>query len=209
MNISNEVLKDWNNTILNVGGGNYSAMEDFKKLYPQECKFLNSMLLKRSSIRRNVKAMRTMSDYVYWGTLTYENEYNEMLESTKRKQALTFLNEYFSLWLCVEEYGTKSGRYHIHFLAVNKQDFFIDYDTMRERWHSFLEIERIPKWKQERKIKYLTNYVTKNVPRIRRNKRLIALEKDYSRMIKLQKLDFHYYDTEYYRNNMDILHTPF
>lgn len=203
------ILKDWNNTLLNVGGGNFSAMDDFKKLYPQEYKFLNAMLEKRKKIRNNCKAMRSMSDNLYWGTLTYDNEFNDLLETTKRKQALTFLNKYFSCWLLVEEYGSKSNRYHIHFLAIKKYDFEINYEAMRNDWHSFIEIERIPKWKQEKKIKYLTNYITKNVPRIRRNKRLIALCEDWNRLQSLKRNGFNYYHEDYYRNNTDLLELPF
>lgn len=207
--LNDVILKDWNNTLCNVGAGHFNAMADFKSLYPEEYKFLNSMLEKRKKIRRNVKAMRTMSDYIYWGTLTYDNEFNDLLETTKRKQALTFLNKHFVCWLLVEEYGTKSGRYHIHFLAIKEYACEVNYEVMRSDWHSFIEIERIPKWKQERKIKYLTNYITKNIPRIRRNKRLIALDNDYHHLDSLNRCGFDFYRTTYYKNNADLLDLPF
>ena len=94
------------------------------------------------------------------------------------------LNELFEYVLLVEEYGHDNGRYHIHFLGVFKLDH--DFESFkRTRNHSRQELRLVKT--REKVAQYLCKYLVKDLPRIRRNKKLVALAREYHKAKSLQR----------------------
>lgn len=207
MEITEQQYKEWNNAIINAGLGSNISLKQFQLDYPDLYRHMTSMLRKRTKLNKAIAAMTSMSPYLYWGSLTFNEEEEIKEEKTKRKQAIRFLNRFFRLWLMVEEYGTEGGRYHIHFLAVLKD--YTDYEVIRSKWHSFVQIELLKTYDYKRKVKYLTKYAVKQVPRIRLSKRTALLLKDYMKRNGWLIHHFNFYETEYFRNNDDVIDLPF
>jgi len=84
----------------------------------------------------------------------------------------------------IEEYGEEKGRYHVHFLGVMKEDK--TYLEFHSGWNSYSYIEGLRSVKKASK--YLCDYVVKQVPRIRRNKRLIDLMKSDKKELEFAKI---------------------
>ena len=88
-----------------------------------------------------------------------------------------------SVYVMVEEYGEDNGRYHIHGFLCFKYGFgFADF----VQWHSRQKIIELDNG--NKRIKYLTDYSSKQAPRIRRSRSLSALYtyfKKHKRMYKL------------------------
>lgn len=166
--------------------GRYVALNDFKNDNPEEYQFLMSMSNKRREIKDNALFMMSYSDKVCFGALTFDDSHDSSSESNKRKQAIRHLNEYMNCWLLVEEYGDENGRYHCHFIGVLKNG--IKYSEFNSSWHSFAFIEKV---KSRRKTaKYLCEYTSKQVPRLRRSKSLITCMKHYVKARKWNYLGF-------------------
>lgn len=190
--ITKELLDLYFNHVLpNVSFyGNKFVLDKFKELNPVESAFLISMTNKRSKIRKNLTLMKHCGDgHVAWFTLTFNDNKNDRELRTKQKEVINFLNECFVVWLFVEEYGGETERYHIHGFGIfshNKtmcDDFF--------KWHSIEEIEILKGKKLDKKVKYLTKYVSKDIPTIHRSKSLIKVEKVLKGPISLFKSGFY------------------
>lgn len=171
MAISESIRKEYFNALYNSQNGNNEPMKRFKFSYPKEYDLINGVYHKRIKLRQCIAAMKDVSsDSVYWGCLTFDEKSDKNLITTKRKQAQKHLNEVFDLWVMVEEFGEDNGRYHIHFIGVFKvgksfDDFF--------KWKDREQIEKVVS--EKRISRYLCDYMSKQVPRVRRSKNLIKV----------------------------------
>lgn len=162
----------------------YLPMQLFKEQYPQQYRHYCAVHRKRSILHLCYDAMEATNQKVYFGTLTYNNEKNENKITSKRKEAFTKLNTLFEYLCLVEEYGEDNGRYHIHFFGVFRvgQSF----DSFIAVWnHSRQNLREIQDGKKV--AKYLCKYLSKDLPRIRRNKKLVALCREYHKGKSLQR----------------------
>ena len=165
------------------GGWDY-PMTRFKEWFASDYAFISSMLHKRCVTRKNIDFMLWLKpEAVYFGDLTYSDKYDVKAIELKRKMAQRHLNKYFDAYMLFEEFGTENTcRYHVHFVGVLKKDFKAK--DVRENWPCFSKCKFV---RSSRGVAaYLTNYSTKQVPRVRRNKKLIQLEAEYK---KVQYLD--------------------
>lgn len=201
--ITKEQYEEWRNALLNAQAGNSKSIKEFGNKYPDLYKHISSMLRKRTKLKSTLEAYKSVSEYIYWGSLTWNNEHNDISEKVKRNQALRFFDKFFELYCFVEEYGEENGRYHIHFLGVLKAKD-ITYDLMRENWHSFIQIECLRPYEVSKKVKYLTKYCVKQVPRIRMDKRSVKLLKDYKRYKRMKCLGFDFYGVVFNKEIEDI-----
>lgn len=203
LEISKEQYDEWRNAIYNAQAGKSRSINEFAKKYPELFKHISSMLRKRTKLKSTLEAYKSISEFIYWGALTWDEEHNDVSEKIKRNQALRFFDKFFKLYTFVEEYGEDNGRYHIHFLGVLK-DKSITYDGMRECWHSFIQIECLKPYEINKKVKYLTKYCVKQVPRVRMNKRSVALLKDYKKYKHMKNIGFAFYEGVFDTQIMDI-----
>ena len=208
MEITETQFNEWRNAIANASFGNNLSLKKFKEDYPELYRHMSSMLNKRTKIKTTIKALETVSPNIYWGALTYNEEEDPKDEKTKRKQALRFFTKHFKLFMFVEEYGSDTERYHIHFFGILKERHE-DYERIREDWHSFMQITLLHDYEYVKKVKYLTKYAVKSVPRIRMCKRLGELVKDYKKRNSLFDYGFNYYETDYCNHMSDIIDLPF
>lgn len=163
---------------------NYDLLEDFRKSFPKEFSFLNKVHKRRTDVNLSIKVMQDfLAKPLYFGTLTFNKGKDKNKVASKRKEAFIKLNKLFECFLLVEEYGEKSGRYHLHFIGVFKEGF--GFDNFKRFWHSRQNLEKVDDPK--RAGQYLVKYVCKEVPRLRRNKNLIRLENAYKKGKRLQK----------------------
>lgn len=145
------------------------AMDCFKKWFPKEYSYFNSVLNKRTLMKRDIEFMQWLSnDCVEFGDLTFDNELDARTEENKRKKALRFMNKFFDVFFIVEEYGEEHGRYHIHFCGVLKKG--VTYLEFHNSWSSYCWIRKVKSVKKASK--YLCDYIVKQVPRIRRSSML-------------------------------------
>lgn len=203
MQITEEQYSEWRNAICNASVGNSKSINEFANNYPELYKHISSMLRKRTKLKSTIGAYKSISDYIYWGALTWSEEHYELNEKTKRKQALRFFDKFFKLYTFVEEYGEEHGRYHIHFLGILK-DKSITFDMMRASWHSYMQIECLKPYEVTKKIKYITKYAVKQVPRVRMDKRSVALLKDFKKYKHMKNLGFEFFEGEYSKLISDI-----
>ena len=178
MDLKEDVLKAYFNAVFNCSYYfDNKALEDFKSMYPKEYKVLNAFYRARTNIRESVEVM-SIFGVVQWFTLTFDNDKDKNKETTKRKMAQRFLNGVFSCYLLVEEYGEENGRYHLHGFGIYKEGKgFNDFIS----WDYRNKIESLTEGKIKKKIKYLTNYSAKSLPRIRRSKTLVYLLKRHKK----------------------------
>lgn len=158
------------------GGWDY-PMSRFKLWFPKDYAFISSMIHKRSTTRKNIEFMLWLKpESVYFGDLTYDNDYDVKPIPLKRKMAQRHLNKCFDAYMLFEEFGLQNTcRYHVHFVGVLKSD--VKPKDVRESWPCFSKCKFVH---SSRGVAiYLTNYNTKQVPRIRRNKQLVALQRQY------------------------------
>lgn len=184
---SEELKREYFNAVYNQQSGSNEPMKIFKENHPELFAMVNAMYHRRKTIRENVYCMRkiTNSDLVF-GDLTYDNEHDKESAATKRKQATRYLNKCFDVYLFVEELGSEHERYHIHFIGVLKSG--IEYKTFLDGWHSICHIQKVISVKNS--INYLTDYVVKQVPRIRRNKKLVDAFKHYQKSLMWSRYGF-------------------
>ena len=186
--INEDILKEWTSAQISASYGHYQGLALFKSKHPDEFKHLQSMSSKRKEIITAIDIMSCLG-VVHWITLTFDNESDCYKESTKRKQAWQLLNKYCGAVLMVEEYGEMKGRYHIHALATWKNND-IKYQDFYSEWSSRSSIECLEKWQYKKKAKYLTKYVVKDVPRLRRNKVFLVAQKHYKKHISMSNYGF-------------------
>lgn len=153
----------------------FAYLKDFKEKYPKQYKFYVCVHNKRSKVSKCISAMRLTNRDVYFGTLTFNETKNKNKRSSKRKEAFVKLNSVFKYVLLVEELGEEKGRYHIHFVGVFRDGK--EFNDFVKVWHSRQNIEKINNINKVSN--YLVKYVMKELPRIRRNKALIGLEREY------------------------------
>lgn len=159
--------------------------KSFKEKYPDLYPYINSMSNKRKILKYEVEAMSHYGGSLYWCTLTFDSENDIKQKCTKLKMAWRLFEKFCDLVLMVEEYGELYGRYHLHaFITFKKgarlEDFY-------KSWSSRITAKIIySNAFMVAKIKYLTKYSTKDVPRLRRNKKLIELIK-LEKKIKLKE----------------------
>lgn len=172
-----ELKREYFNALYNLQDGNNEPMAIFKNSHRELFDRVNKNYHKRKAIRENVFAMRMVSSELYCGSLTFDQVHDPQSEETKRKQARRHLDKYMQCYLYVEEYGEDNGRYHIHFIGV--LDYGITYKEFYNNWHSRVEMSRVKKIKSA--VNYLTDYVSKQAPRIRRNKKMMYIFNRYKK----------------------------
>ena len=181
--IGKETKKEYLSALYNLQFGSRTLMADFIKNHPSEYKLITTMYRRRCDLTDTIETMKLLNEPIYWFTLTFNNEKDTNNIETKRKEAQRFLNHICSVYVMVEEFGEDNGRYHIHGFLCFKYGFgFVDF----VQWHSRQKIIELDN--ANKRIKYLTDYSTKQAPRIRRSKSLSALYtyfKKHKRMYKL------------------------
>lgn len=167
-------------------------MKVFAERYPEAYKHLSAVHRKRATIKRSIEAMRELTEDLYFGTLTYNKVKDSNKITTKRKEAFNTLNRLFEYVVLVEEYGESGNRYHIHFVGMFRVGkTFADFTSA---WHSRQNLRVLASG--ENVAQYLCKYFTKDLPRVRRNKSLVRLEKAFSSARHLAKLFPSSFDTE-------------
>lgn len=176
MEIKEEVKREWFHAVLYDNCNLTSEYtKAFKEKYPQEYFYLHSFYRLRSVLKKDIDLM-LLCGHVQWFTLTFNNERDKSMISSKRKSATRFLNDLFVIYEMVEEFGEDNGRYHIHGFGVYREGKgFNDF----RRWSSRCKIQDLSKESLHKKVKYLTKYAVKDLPRRRRSKSLVFLEKKY------------------------------
>ena len=182
--ITDEIRKEYLNALYNLQSGSKDLMPLFISKYPGEYKLIMTMYRKRTELNNTIEVMKLLNEPIYWFTLTFNNDKNDNLISSKRKDASRFLNRICSVYLMVEEYGEDNGRYHIHGFLCFKYGYGV-LDFMQ--WHSREDIREL-KTGFKKQVKYLTDYSTKSVPRLRRSRSLSALNTYYKKYKRLYKL---------------------
>ena len=181
--ITEEIRKEYINALYNFQSGSKELMPLFISKYPKEYKLIMTMYRKRTELNNTIETMKLLNEPLYWFTLTFNNDKDSNTIETKRKDAQRFLNRICSVYVMVEEYGEDNGRYHIHGFLCFKYGFgFADF----VQWHSRQKIIELDNG--NKRIKYLTDYSSKQAPRIRRSRSLSALYtyfKKHKRMYKL------------------------
>lgn len=207
MIITKEQFKEWNDAITCAQFRNPYSLRLFKEKYPDLFRHMTSMLRKRTKLRTTIEAFRSVSPFVYWGALTWSEEENDLNELSKRKQATRFLDKFFACYVYVEEYGEEEGRYHIHFFGLMSK--FYTFDEMYNEWHSRLEIECLKDYQCSKKIKYVTKYAVKDVPRLHMNARAKQLVLDYRQKKKFDSIGFECLTRDYWTKIVDLYDLPF
>ena len=203
--ISASVLDEWREAVFNSQEGYYCLVEEFQKRHPQEYKIITAMYRKRVVLKDCLSAMQEMNEPIYWFTLTFNNKKDINDVKSKRKDAQKFLNKISICYVMVEEYGEDNGRYHIHgFLCFKYGRGFVDF----VEWHSRQKIELMEECKLKKKVRYLTKYAVKQVPRIRKSKTMVKLVKFY---VKNKRFKKHFPITyaEDYKNFIASVVNPF
>ena len=179
-----QVLQEWRQAVINSQFGFYNSVEEFQKRHPEEYKLITAMYRKRVVLKDCLNAMQDMNELVYWFTLTFNNKKDLNNVESKRKDAQRFLNKICICYVMVEEYGEDNGRYHIHGFLCFKYGFgFVDFCE----WHSRQKIELMDDSKLKKKVRYLTKYAVKQVPRIRKSKTMVQLTKYTSKHKRLKR----------------------
>lgn len=146
-------------------------IEDFKENHPIEFSYFSAVARKRKKVRNNLETLKGLGREIYFGTLTFNDRKNGNKIESKEKDAFRFLNSIFEYFLVVEEFGEINERYHLHFVGCFRNGFgFEDF----RKWHSRQNLERVKEI--DKVCSYLVKYVSKELPRIRRNRALVALD---------------------------------
>ena len=182
--ITEAIRKEYLNALYNFQSGSKDLMPLFISKYPKEYKLIMTMYRKRTELNNTIEVMKLLNEPIYWFTLTFNNDKNSNTIETKRKEAQRFLNRICSVYVMVEEYGEENERYHIHGFLCFKYGYGV-FDFMQ--WHSREDIREL-KTGIKKQVKYLTDYTSKSVPRIRRSKSLSALNTYYKKYKRLYKL---------------------
>lgn len=181
------LLSDYYKAMEFFSFGDFDKMDEFKKAHPKEFSRFNQVHQKRAKIRSNLMALKSLNKDLYFGTLTFDEKHDKNTETWKRKQAFQVLNRLFEFVLVVEELGEENGRYHIHFVGVFRDDK--NFDDFIKSWHSRQNLEKVENI--DKCTAYLVKYVSKALPRIRRNKALVMAEKGYKIGKHMCRIGFH------------------
>ena len=160
--------------------GNYYALDCFKKWFPKMFHDMQSILNKRTLIKRDLEIMKALSNNVVFGALTFSDSNLSVNEKNMRKKAQRYLDKTMKVYEIVEEHGTQNTeRYHVHYLGILKDD--ITYLEFHSGWQDYSYIEKVRNTKKDNKrvSKYLCDYIVKQVPTIRRTKQLTKLIEAY------------------------------
>lgn len=180
--VGEQTRKEYINALYNLQFGNKEPMTRFISKYPSEYKLITTMYRRRTDLTDTLETMKMLNDPIYWFTLTFNNDKDSNSIETKRKEAQKFLNRMCSVYVMVEEFGEDNGRYHIHGFLCFKFGFgFVDFI----QWHSRQKLIELDSG--NKRIKYLTDYTSKQAPRIRRSKSLSALYNYYKKNKRLKK----------------------
>lgn len=153
-------------------------MVNFKNTYPVEYKQLTSIYNARSKLYKCIKLLNYCDD-VYFGTITFNELKDKNSISSKRKETFKFLNTIYRCFVLIEEFGELNGRYHIHYIATKD----INYSFQKFlSWHSYHQLTKVYNYNVDM---YLSNYVSKGAPRIRKNKNMIKLCNYYKHLKRL------------------------
>lgn len=182
------LAREYFNALYNLQDGNKGPMDKFKSEHFELYQLVNANYHKRKKLRDNIKAMKSVSPNgcLCFGALTFDGEHDAQRIDVKRKQASRHLNKFMSAYLFVEEYGEEYGRYHIHFIGLLRDD--VRYLDFCGSWHSRAQIEKVISIK--RAVNYLTDYVVKQAPRIRRNKVLVDMFNHYQKSESWKRYGF-------------------
>ena len=181
-----ELMQEYFSALYNLQNGNNAPMKLFKEKHRELYSRVNANYHKRKIIRENVYAMKMVSKNIVFGALTYNEENNKKDLNTKRKQGVRHLNKYLACFIFVEELGSLHERYHLHFIGILKND--VSYLDFCNAWHSRAQIEKVISIK--RSVNYLTDYVVKDAPRIRRNDAMIELHNRYKKSLSWSRYGF-------------------
>lgn len=184
--INKDIVRRYYDAVHDLFNSYEETMEEFKRVYPLAYQRFSAVHRKRTRIKHCLSAMKIVSDKVYFGTLTFNVSKNENKIATKRKEAFKFLNSVFEYVLLVEEEGSERGRYHVHFLGTFKEGK--DFSSFKSGWHSRQNLRLLKD--NENVAQYLCKYLTKDLPRVRCNKPLIALEKGYKKGLIMERAHF-------------------
>lgn len=158
-------------------------LQEFKKAHPFEFSFFSCVSRKRKAVKSNLETLERLGRPLYFGTLTYNNEKDCNTQAYKRKEAFKALNDCFEYFLLVEEFGEENERYHIHFVGVFKLG--LSFDDFVRSWHSRQNLEKVHDIAKT--TAYLVKYVSKELPRIRRNKNLVKLDEIDKKVRRAEK----------------------
>lgn len=186
MSVIEEIKKEWLDALSKDSlflGNTY--VQAFKEKHKDFYYLFHSFYRLRCELQKDIESMIFVGE-VQWFTLTFDNKHDKSLTSTKRKNATRFLNDLFLCYTIVEEYGEDNNRYHIHGFGVYRDGKgFEDF----RRWPCRQKIEIMNSTKARKKIKYLTNYMVKDLPRIRRSKNMVYIR---NRFIQFKKIKLHF-----------------
>lgn len=200
MKIEKELIEIYKSACWNAFFHCYSQpLNDFKNNYPKEFVYLHRFYRIRTELNNDIQLMSSLGYQVYWCTLTFD----EISENEKkmRDKAFRFLNDVFSMFVAVEEHGEDNGRYHLHLFGCFKvgktfEDYF--------KWSSRSKIETLAPYKMKKKVRYVTNYAVKVCPRLRRNKKLVAVRKEEEKRRKWSNIGFNFYEKTFKQHVTDI-----
>lgn len=172
MKLTEDIKREWFHAIaLDSINLNNEHTKAFKCLHLEEYNLLHSFYRLRHDLNADIELMSAVGS-CHWFTLTFDNKRDKSLVSSKRKAATRFLNDVFLLYEMVEEYGEDKGRYHIHGFGVFREDKgFKDFI----KWPCRTKLQNLNKSNLKKKVKYLTKYAVKSLPRRRRSKNLVYL----------------------------------
>lgn len=186
MSVSEEIKKEWYDALSKDSlflTNKYT--KEFRERHEDLYCLFHSFYRLRVELKKDVESMRFIGD-VQWLTLTFDNKHDKNMIATKRKQATRFLNELFLCYVMVEEYGEDNNRYHIHGFGVYRDNkSFEDF----RKWPSRQKIETMNEVKARKKIKYLTNYMIKSIPRLRRSKNMCFIRNRFDSANKLNHFE--------------------
>jgi len=183
VDIDKDIVKEYYEAVHYAVWDDYFPMKQFKEKYPNEYRHFSAVHRKRVLINSNVEAMKTLKSALYFGTLTYDSKKDRNSIEYKRKEAFAYLNSLFEFVLLVEEYGEENGRYHVHFVGNFRENK--TFNDFIKGWHSRQNLRLLRE--DENISQYLCKYISKQLPRIRRNKRLVALERVYNQKKALKR----------------------
>lgn len=189
--VKKAIFEEWENALSEYYRfGDDNAISKFANKYSDDYTILRRMNLKRIAIKDTIEPLFLIGEHVYWFTLTFNNEKDSNSVEWKRKEAQKFLGSIAPLYLMVEEYSEKhTKRYHIHGFCVRKYSLS-EYEFFNEfrKWHSRQNIRLYKDIKQcLKRVRYISKYIVKDIPKVRRSKGMSRLFNYYKSIKKLRR----------------------
>lgn len=188
--VKKAILEEWEKCLFEFYSfGDNTRLNKFAKIHTEDFNILRRMNLKRLSIKDTIEPILLLELPLYWITLTFNDKKDNNTELYKLKEAESFLNELSPLWLIVEEYGEVNKRYHVHgFICrkmnITEEEFFKRFS----KWHSRRNLYKINTLKSGlKRVKYISKYIVKQVPHLRRSKNMSRLYAFYKSIKKLRR----------------------